>query len=81
MTHYTKITNGPTRTEIIKIIQDNFNYEFANCTTIDKDSIGVILPGAIDALENKFKEMEEMIERLNEDIMDLQYSLDESGGE
>lgn len=81
MTHYTKINNGLTRTEIIEILRDNFDYEFANITTLDKDSVHVILPGAIDALENKFKEMEEIIERLNEDIMDLQYSLDESGGE
>ena len=81
MKHYTEITNGLTRTEIVEILQDNFDYEFANITTIDKDSILVILPDAIDALENKFLEMEEIIERLNEDIMDLQYSLDESGGE
>ena len=81
MKHYTGITNGLTRTEIVEILQDNFDYEFANITTIDKDSILVILPDAIDALENKFLEMEEIIERLNEDIMDLQYSLDESGGE
>ena len=73
MAHHTEYTNGFSKNEITEILKKHFDYKFANATTLDKDSVTVILPGAICELADKFQEMDELINRLYEDLEALEW--------